>query len=43
METMLDSTKAFVIDLGQPKPAKASAPAEVDINLAATHDYSPTL
>jgi hypothetical protein len=42
MEAMLDSAKAFVIDLGQPKPAKAPTPAEADVNLAATHHYSST-
>lgn len=43
MEAMLESAKAFVIDLGQPKPAKARATTEVHTNLAATHNYSPTL
>jgi hypothetical protein len=42
MEAMLDSAKAFVIDLGQPKPAKAPTPAEADVNLAASHHYSST-
>jgi Domain of unknown function (DUF4381) len=41
MEAMLESAKAFIIDLGQPKPAKA--PAAADVNLAATHHYSPIL
>jgi hypothetical protein len=42
MEAMLDSAKAFVIDLGQRKPAKAPTPAEADVNLAATHHYLST-
>jgi hypothetical protein len=41
-EAMLESAKAFVIDLGQPKPAKAPTPAEADLNVAATHRYSST-
>jgi Domain of unknown function (DUF4381) len=41
MKAMLDSAKAFVIDLGQPKPAKALA--ATDVSLAAAHHYSPTL
>ncbi|MGA7275498.1 MAG: hypothetical protein WBX14_11695 [Candidatus Udaeobacter sp.] len=43
MEVMLESAKAFVVDLGQSEPAKAQAPTEADINLAASHNYSPTL
>ena len=43
MEALLESAKAFVIDLGQPKPAKARATTEADTNLAAAHNYSPTL
>ena len=39
MEAMLDSAKAFVIDLGQPKPAKTLT--ATDVNLAAAHHYSP--
>ncbi len=39
MEAMLDSAKAFVIDLGQPKPAKMLK--ATDVNLAAAHHYSP--
>jgi Domain of unknown function (DUF4381) len=42
MEAMLESAKAFVIDLGQPKPAKTPTPAEADVNLAATNHYSFT-
>jgi hypothetical protein len=41
MEAMLESAKAFVIDLGRPEPAKAVASTNVD--LAAAHQYSPTL
>jgi Domain of unknown function (DUF4381) len=40
MDAMLESARAFVIDLGQPNPAKA--PALADINLIADHSYSPT-
>ena len=43
MEAMLESAKATVIDLGQPKSAKARPTTEVQTNLAATHNYSPTL
>ena len=39
MEAMLDSAKAFVIDLGQPKPAKTLT--ATGVNLAAAHHYSP--
>ena len=39
MEAMLESAKAFVIDLGQPKPAKALT--ATGVNLAAAHHYSP--
>jgi hypothetical protein len=39
MEAMLESAKTFVIDLGQPKPAKALT--ATDVNLAAAHHYSP--
>jgi hypothetical protein len=39
MEAMLDSAKAFVIDLGQPKPAKTLT--ATDVNLAAAHHCSP--
>jgi Domain of unknown function (DUF4381) len=40
MDAMLESARAFVIDLGQPNPAKA--PALADMNLIADHSYSPT-
>jgi Domain of unknown function (DUF4381) len=40
MDAMLESARAFVVDLGQPNPAKA--PALADINLIADHSYSPT-
>jgi hypothetical protein len=40
MDAMLESARAFVIDLGQPNPAKA--PALADINLIADHSYSLT-
>jgi hypothetical protein len=40
MDAMLESARAFVIDLGQPNHAKA--PALADINLIADHSYSPT-
>ena len=40
MDAMLESARAFVIDLGQPNPAKA--PALADTNLIADHSYSPT-
>ena len=40
MDAMLESARAFVIDLGQPNPAKALALA--DINLIADRSYSPT-
>jgi hypothetical protein len=40
MDAMLESARAFVIDLGQPQPAKA--PALADTNLIADHSYSPT-
>ena len=40
MDAMLESARAFVIDLGQPNPAKA--PTLADINLIADHSYSPT-
>ena len=39
MEAMLESAKAFVIDVEQPKPAKALA--ATDVNLPAAHQYSP--
>jgi hypothetical protein len=41
MEAMLESAKAFVIDLGRPEPAKAVALTNVD--LTAAHQYPPTL
>lgn len=40
MDAMLESARAFVVDLGQPNPAKA--PTLADINLIADHSYSPT-
>jgi hypothetical protein len=40
MDAMLESARAFVVDLGQPNPAKA--PALADTNLIADHSYSPT-
>jgi hypothetical protein len=39
MDAMLESARAFVVDLGQPNPAKA--PTLADINLIADHSYSP--